>query len=318
MFRYVSIAFFVLLIAGWIDAQQSDDRPIPKQISGGVLNGKAISLPKPAFPPAARAVGASGAVSVQVLIDEEGSVVSANAVSGHPLLRAAAVQAAQGAKFAPTTLQGHPVKVAGVITYNFVGPLYPAKLGYTVAYAAKSGKFESGTNPKSLAYQLPADWSREISTLNELTFEKIEPKLEPVKPPPAQIQQRPSDPNRYTVKGDVNFSAANLYEERLDTRSVAELRDLIPVFAARHEANQKAAWGFELGMALGELAAAIDGRENLAGALSKIESLVERAPAPANESAIGSLRNLIEIGKAPDVDLGILRENTLRLANLRY
>ena len=95
-------------------------KPVPKQISGGVLNGKATSLPKPPYPPAARAVRASGAVSVQVLIDEGGSVVSASAVSGHPLLRAAAVQAARSARFSPTQLSGQPVKVSGVITYNFV------------------------------------------------------------------------------------------------------------------------------------------------------------------------------------------------------
>lgn len=92
----------------------------PKSISGGVLNGKATSLPKPEYPPAAMAVRASGAVSVQVLIDENGDVVSANAVSGHPLLRAASEAAARGAKFSPTLLEGNPVKVSGVITYNFV------------------------------------------------------------------------------------------------------------------------------------------------------------------------------------------------------
>lgn len=95
-------------------------KKVPKQISGGVLNGKATSLPKPPYPPAARAVRAAGAVTVQVLIDESGNVVSASAVSGHPLLRAAAVQAARNARFSPTQLSGQPVKVSGVITYNFV------------------------------------------------------------------------------------------------------------------------------------------------------------------------------------------------------
>lgn len=95
---------------------------VPKQISGGVLNGKATSLPKPPYPPAARAVRAGGSVTVQVLISETGSVISANAVNGHPLLRPAAVQAARSAKFSPTMLSGQPVKVSGVITYNFVAP----------------------------------------------------------------------------------------------------------------------------------------------------------------------------------------------------
>jgi len=89
-------------------------------ISGGVLNGKAINLPKPAYPPIARAAHASGTVVVQVLIDENGNVVSAHAVSGHPLLQAVAVSAARQARFSPTKLSGQPVKVTGVIQYNFV------------------------------------------------------------------------------------------------------------------------------------------------------------------------------------------------------
>ena len=89
-------------------------------ISGGVLNGKAISLPKPNYPPIARQAHASGTVVVQVTIDENGSVISAHAVSGHPLLQAVAVAAARGARFSPTKLSGQPVKVTGVITYNFV------------------------------------------------------------------------------------------------------------------------------------------------------------------------------------------------------
>src|SRR5687768_7144843 len=96
--------------------------PTPRTapISGGVLNGKAISLPKPAYPPIARAAHASGTVVVQVLIDENGNVVSAKAVSGHPLLQAVAVSAARQARFSPTKLSGQPVKVTGVIQYNFV------------------------------------------------------------------------------------------------------------------------------------------------------------------------------------------------------
>ena len=96
-------------------------KPTPRApISGGVLNGKAINLPKPGYPPIARAAHAAGTVVVQVLIDENGNVVSASAVSGHPLLINAAVSAARQAKFSPTKLSGQPVKVTGVIQYNFV------------------------------------------------------------------------------------------------------------------------------------------------------------------------------------------------------
>ncbi|MEZ5429035.1 MAG: TonB family protein [Pyrinomonadaceae bacterium] len=88
-------------------------------VSGGVLNGKAVSLPTPPYPAAARAVRAQGAVNVQVIIDENGNVIGASAVSGHPLLRAAAEQAARQAKFSPTLINGKAVKVTGVLVYNF-------------------------------------------------------------------------------------------------------------------------------------------------------------------------------------------------------
>ncbi len=94
-------------------------RRTPKVVSGGVMNGKATNLVKPPYPPAARAVRASGVVQVQVLIDENGNVISASAMSGHALLRASAESAARASKFSPTMLSGQRVKVMGVIVYNF-------------------------------------------------------------------------------------------------------------------------------------------------------------------------------------------------------
>ena len=92
----------------------------PPTVSNGVINGLAIDLPKPAFSPIARAAHASGMVTVQVLIDENGKVMSARALNGNPLLLAESVQAAYRARFTPTLLSNQPVKVSGIITYNFV------------------------------------------------------------------------------------------------------------------------------------------------------------------------------------------------------
>jgi TonB family protein len=83
-------------------------------------NGQAIRLPKPAYSSLARAAHVGGAVEVRVLIDFDGKVVAAQAVSGHPLLYAASVKAARGSEFKPMKLDGQPVKVTGVIRYNFV------------------------------------------------------------------------------------------------------------------------------------------------------------------------------------------------------
>jgi Periplasmic protein TonB, links inner and outer membranes len=90
-----------------------------KVIDGGVINSKAIELPAPTYPAAAKAVSASGTVVVQVTIDEVGNVISAAAASGHPLLQAAAVDAARRAKFLPTQLSGKPVKISGTLIYKF-------------------------------------------------------------------------------------------------------------------------------------------------------------------------------------------------------
>jgi periplasmic protein TonB len=103
------------------DAPPPPPKPTPRApISGGVLNGKAVRLVQPSYPPIARSAHASGQVNVQITIDENGNVISAHAVSGHPLLQGAAVGAARASKFTPTKLSGQPVKVSGVIIYNFV------------------------------------------------------------------------------------------------------------------------------------------------------------------------------------------------------
>ena len=97
-----------------------EDQKAP--LSAGVLNGKALRLPVPSYPSAARNSGAQGRVVVEVTIDEQGKVIEARAVSGHTFLLQAAVQAARQARFTPALLSGQPVKVKGTINYVFTLP----------------------------------------------------------------------------------------------------------------------------------------------------------------------------------------------------
>jgi len=85
-----------------------------------VVTIKVINKPPPVYPPIAKAARAQGTVKVQVVVDEEGKVIAARAIGGHPLLQAAAVKAAREVLFSPVLLGTKPVKVSGVITYNFV------------------------------------------------------------------------------------------------------------------------------------------------------------------------------------------------------
>jgi TonB family protein len=101
------------------------DAPAPRilrPVSGGVLNGKALSLPLPLYPQIAMRARTAGKVEVEVIVDENGKVMSAQAVSGPAVLRDAAMDAAKRARFSPTKLSGVPVKVVGLINYNFTLP----------------------------------------------------------------------------------------------------------------------------------------------------------------------------------------------------
>jgi TonB family protein len=91
-------------------------------VEGGFLNGKAIDLPKAAYPEEARKTRAAGTVQVQVLVDETGKVVSATSIFGPDVLRAAATKAAMRAKFKPRIVGGAAVMVKGILTYDFVAP----------------------------------------------------------------------------------------------------------------------------------------------------------------------------------------------------
>jgi outer membrane biosynthesis protein TonB len=93
-----------------------NDKQKKGPINGGMLNGKAIYLPVPEVP----AGDASGVVIVAIVVDEQGSVIEARAISGPQPLHAAAVNAARLARFSPTMLMGEPVRVSGTLSYNFV------------------------------------------------------------------------------------------------------------------------------------------------------------------------------------------------------
>jgi protein TonB len=86
----------------------------------GVIESKVIHKAVPPYPELAKRARAQGMVTVQILLDEQGNVVSARATNGHPLLRAAAEQAAYQTRFSPTLLSNQPVKVSGIITFNFI------------------------------------------------------------------------------------------------------------------------------------------------------------------------------------------------------
>jgi TonB family protein len=82
--------------------------------------GKLIEAPRPIYPEEAKAKKVEGQVSVEIVIGEDGNVISARPVSGPELLQGAAKDAALKARFEPTVVDGKPAKVSGTMTYKFV------------------------------------------------------------------------------------------------------------------------------------------------------------------------------------------------------
>lgn len=113
LFKLILVLTFGLTVYG----QLSPERTIPDP--PGIYSPKAVYLGRPKYPAIARSVRASGQVSVKITIDEKGNVVAAEATTGHPLLRPAAVGAALESKFLPMTVGGKAVRTTASITFNF-------------------------------------------------------------------------------------------------------------------------------------------------------------------------------------------------------
>ncbi|HXU09909.1 MAG TPA: energy transducer TonB [Blastocatellia bacterium] len=91
----------------------------PMRVVSQILQGKAIERVVPVYPELMKKIRLQGDVSIEVIVSPDGRVESARAVSGHPMLASAAVDAARRWRFGPTLLNGIPVRVTGVIVFVF-------------------------------------------------------------------------------------------------------------------------------------------------------------------------------------------------------
>lgn len=96
-------------------------QPLPEFVSLGQLTETdAVKMVKPAYSPTASRMNIGGKVTVEIEIDTEGNVTSANAINGHQFLRQESEIAALKSKFKPAMIGNKPVKAKAQIVYNFV------------------------------------------------------------------------------------------------------------------------------------------------------------------------------------------------------
>jgi TonB family protein len=341
--QILSAAMFVLLGFSVTSAQTSASE---KTISSGVLNGKASSLAKPSFPAAARAVRAGGAVNVQVLIDEEGNVVSASAISGHPLLRQASEQAARASKFAPTLLSGQPVKVTGIVVYNYVLPMSFVQIGYELALAEKSHALPDDFPAYTMAANLPKDWSEEKTQALQLNsylgVKKY--KRETAKSATAvdlSVKEASSggasnsgvykgtmptilskgiaaDSGVVTtrgaaggvvVEGLINFETFN------PTDAVKELQSKIET---RLSSDGQKLWIFNFGRALGSIAAEVDDTEKTRTSIAEFSRVIAVAPPNVSKSVMARAREIIEYFEQGNFDTERKARLSAMVKGMRY
>jgi protein TonB len=98
-------------------ASEGPKRPV--RVGGNVKAPQLLSGPAPVYPVLARQSRIQGTVVIEAVIDEHGNVVQVRAISGHPLLIPAAMQAVSQRKYEPTILDGEPTPVALRVEVNF-------------------------------------------------------------------------------------------------------------------------------------------------------------------------------------------------------
>lgn len=150
--RLPSLTLLILIIG--FSFTNSIAQKSEKIISAGVINGKAINLVKPAYPPVAMAVRAYGTIAVTVIINEKGEVIEARAISGHLFLRPSSTKAALKSTFEPAKISGKGIKVSGIILYNYAPEYYNwLEIGYELNYYRFLEMLPSGFEKEKQLYQ---------------------------------------------------------------------------------------------------------------------------------------------------------------------
>lgn len=240
-------------------------KKIPKTISAGVVNGKTINLVMPAYPQSARATNVYGVVQVQILIDETGAVILAEAISGHLLLQGAAVRAASESKFSPMTISGEPVRVNGIIIYNFIPNQWNwLEIGYAI------NGYSSYYKLKNLCDLFPSDFSEEAKLLK-------------------QFYTRDSS--------ETDFSEV---EETENESNILE--SIIASIRVKLSDDEKSSWLFSVGLTLGKIRSHCCHNSEVKIYAKEIKILTLTKPVNANSDLVSTLENFVLLAENQELN----------------
>lgn len=238
-------------------------KKIPKTISAGVVNGRAIDLVVPKYPKSARTMNVYGVVDVQILIDETGTVISAEAISGHPLLRPTSVKAALESKFTPMTLSGETVRVNGIIVYRFTANEWNwLEIGYAINYNSSYYTLEK------LLDLFPPGHSEERQLLKQYFQE--------------------------------NESETDFQENQIETNS---LETVIVSIRAKLSNYEKSSWLFSVGLLIGKVKNnCCQNNSEMQNLAQELKILLLSKPENINSNLISTLERFILLVENPSLD----------------
>lgn len=313
------LTLFSFIVFGSLSFFGQTPGQLPDQIKLPILNGKATNLPKPAYPAAARAANASGVVAVQVTVDEEGNVVQAHAVSGEQLLRGAAEDAARKAKFQPTTSSGQPVKIDGVLVYNFVNS------------SPQGAKFSTSGNwmnvgmalatlgavptlryfqPEAVAHMIPTEWTSEREQLDRLgELKKIE------------IETATDNKPKERILDDHTTAITVSPDKKSPPESLAIGQALIASIEGRLGSRPLDRWYFDLGIQLNRALDKADSRDKdvRMSVVGPFKDFIATAPSDVPKEISDELQSMylsMEMGIFTDQDKIAFTKSLMKISSI--
>ena len=260
----------------------------------GTIQNKAIHLAKPVYTLEARQAGAEGAVRMQITIGEEGTVLAANMISGDPLLKSAAEDAARKSKFRiARNADGNAVKTEGVLVYNFTFQKANwSRIGYGLSLLNRlpAASFHVPGAKKAFA----SEWTTELQMLEKLDeIRRAEP------PPPKSPFADAPKPILMNNSASGAASSDALIVRRLyvpptpSAEQIALAQNLVSALQNRLENDASASWQFNLGLDLHRAMEMQRYPNARAESAQIIRRNIEKAPQTTSKEVISALEDLV-------------------------
>jgi TonB family protein len=263
----------------------------------GNIKRKAAYLPKPFYPRQALETGADGAVRVEVVIDKEGTVVAAKAVSGHPLLRAVAEETAARTKFRSLETPDANLRETGFITYSFTIEKYNwLKIGYDLAIIQKTPALQPFNVPRIAKAFLP-EWSGEFELLGKLadlrSAQNASPNggFTPIRP---TIVRKSQPAARGTIENSIQAEINLPAPAAPGGEQIALSQNLIAALQSRLAGDAPNLWRFNTGIDLVKAGETFRNFDDQSG-LQILRQALGSAPPGIPAETLAALKKLIEI-----------------------